>query len=274
MRRRDLLTAGVVAGIGALLPSPSHSYGYYETNRVMRAPPLEVGEFVWQWLILLIDASSSMRQQFEEMTFYDLQIEATARSLMEPCVVDRLIGSRSSRTAVGAILWSARMQQEIAMHWTVIRSKQDIAAIAARLRNTANYLDSDTGVAAAVGFAVEQLMAVYITDASRRILDVTSNGRDNPDGDPAAAAGEAERAGVTINAVVMKGYDGTAEEIYQYFLGNVITKDGIIFKVERERDALEALATACASKFCAEIAYAPLPSRWAGIAASDYRRGR
>lgn len=69
MRRREMLTAGALASMGTMLPSPSHSYGYYATNRIMRAPPLEDGEFIWQWLVLLIDASSSMRQQFEEMTF-------------------------------------------------------------------------------------------------------------------------------------------------------------------------------------------------------------
>jgi hypothetical protein len=44
----------------------------------MRPPALQDGEAIWQWLVLLIEASSSMRERFERMTFYDLQIEATA----------------------------------------------------------------------------------------------------------------------------------------------------------------------------------------------------
>lgn len=130
VRRRELLTAGALATTAAVLPSPLHSYGNYGTARLMRAPSLEEGESVWQWLVLLVDASSSMRQLFEQMTFI-------------------------------------------------------------------------------------------------------------------------------INAVVMKGYDGTVEEMYQYYLDNVITSDGIIFKVENEKKALEALATANASKFCAEISLVP-----------------
>jgi hypothetical protein len=255
MRRRDLLTAAALASTAAVLPSPLYSYGYYDKARLMRAPSLGDGEFVWQWLVLLIDASSSMRQLFERMTFYDLQIEATARALMEPCVVDRLIGTRSSRTAIAAVLWSANKQQEVAVHWSVIRSKKDIAAVATRLRNTANYLDSETGVAAAVRFAIELLKAGYISGRSRRIIDVTANGRDNQGGDPAVAARQAEEAGVTINAVVMKGYDGTVDEMHDYYLRNVITKDGLIFKVEEEKKALEALAIANASKFCSEISF-------------------
>ena len=256
IRRRELLTAAALASTAAVLPSPLHSYGFYGTARFMRAPSLEDDEFVWQWVVLLIDASSSMRQLFEQMTFYDLQIEATARALMEPCVVDRLIGTRKGRTAIGAILWSGNAQQEIAVHWSVIRSKGDIAAVAAKLRKTANYLDDGTGVAAAVRFAIEQLKAVYISGTSRRIIDLTANGRDNHGGDPAAAARQAEELGITINAVVMKGYDSTVDQIHDYYLHNVITKDGIIFKVEAENTALEALATANASKFCAEIAFA------------------
>ena len=255
MRRRELLTAAALASTAAVLPSPLYSYGDHGTARLMRPPSLEDGEFVWQWLVLLIDASSSMRQLFEQMTFYDLQIEATARALMEPCVVDRLIGARSGRTAIGVVMWSANAQQEIAVHWSVIRSKEDIAAVAARLRHTANYLDSDTGVAAAVRFAIEQLKAGYISGTSRRIIDVTANGRDNQGGDPAAAAEQAENLGITINAVVMKGFDGTVDEMHDYYLRNVIPKDGLIFKVEEEKKALEALAIANASKFCSEISF-------------------
>jgi alkylated DNA nucleotide flippase Atl1 len=224
----------------------------------MQAPSKQDGEFIWQWLVLLIDASSSMRNQFQQMSFYDMQIEATARALVQPCVAERLIGTPSARTAVGAVLWSANMQQEIAVHWRVIRSIEDIAAVAARLRGTANYLDSYTGTAAAVRFASEQLQAGYIPRTGcRKIINMTANGRDNVGGDPSQAAREAEVSGITINAIVMKGYDGTVDDMYQYYSDQVITRDGLVFKVQSEDDALEALATANASKFCAEIALAP-----------------
>jgi Protein of unknown function (DUF1194) len=223
----------------------------------MRAPRCQDGESVWQWLVLLIDASSSMRKPFQKMSFYDMQIEATARALMEPCVVGRLIGSADGRTAISAVLWSANTQQEITVHWSVIRSIEDVAAVAARLRNTANYLDSYTGVAAAVRFATAQLEAGYIPLTSRKIINMIANGRDNHGGDPSEAARKAEASGIAINAVVTKGYDGTAEDMYQYYSKNVITRDGLVFKVESEDEALEALAVANASKFCAEIALAP-----------------
>jgi hypothetical protein len=224
----------------------------------MQPPTRQGGEFIWQWLILLIDASSSMRNPFKQMSFYDMQIEATARALMEPCVATRLIGAPEGRTAIGAVLWSANKQQEVAVHWRVIRSIEDIAAVAARLRGTANYLDSYTGTAAAVRFASEQLRAGYIPRTGcRKIINMKANGRDNHGGDPSQAAREAEALGITINAVVMQGYDGTVEDMYQYYSGQVITRDGLVFKVESEDGALEALATANASKFCAEIALAP-----------------
>jgi Protein of unknown function (DUF1194) len=257
MRRRELLATATLASAFAALPSPVASYGDYGTNRLMQAPRCEDGEAIWQWLVLLIDASSSMRKPFQKMSFYDMQIEATTRALMEPCVVGRLIGVPTGRTAIGAVLWSANMQQEIAVHWRIIRSIEDIAAVAARLRNTANYLDSYTGVAAAVRFATQQLRAGYIPLTSRKIINMTGNGRDNHGGDPSAAAKDAENFGITINAVVMKGYDGTVEDMYEYYSRNVVTRDGLVFKVEREDNALEALAVANASKFCAEIAAAP-----------------
>jgi Protein of unknown function (DUF1194) len=257
MRRRELLTTGTLAGASIALSSPVNAYGYYETPRLMQAPQYGEDEFIWQWLVLLIDASSSMRKPFQRMSFYDMQIEATARALTEPCVVARLIGTPAARTAMGVVLWSANLQQEIAVHWKVIRSIEDIAAVAARLRHTANYLDSYTGTAAAVRFATEQLKALYIPLTSRRIINMTANGRDNHGGDPSKAAREAEGWGITINAVVMKGYDGTVEDMYEYYSENVVTKDGLVFKVESEDMALEALAVANASKFCAEIAFAP-----------------
>jgi Protein of unknown function (DUF1194) len=257
MRRRELLATGALASASIALPSPVNSYGYYETPRLMQVPSQEDDEFIWQWLMLLVDASSSMRNLFEQMSFYDMQIEATARALMEPCVVGRLVGTPNGRTAIGVVLWSANLQQEIAVHWRVIRSIEDIAAVAARLRNTANYLDSYTGTAAAVRFAIDQLKAGYIPDTSRKIINMTANGRDNHGGDPSEAAREAEEVGITINAVVMRGYDGTVEDMYHYYSENVVTRDGLVFKVESEKNALEALAVANASKFCAEIALAP-----------------
>jgi Ca-activated chloride channel homolog len=257
MPRRELLATAALASASMALPSPAACYGNYGTNRSMRAPTRKDGESISQWLVLLIDASSSMRNRFTQMSFYDIQIEATARALMEPCVVDRLIGPPSGRTAIGAVLWSANMQQEIIVQWSVIRSIEDIAAVAARLRTAANYLDSYTGVAAAVRFAIEQLKAVYIPDTSRKIINMMANGRDNLGGKPWEAAREAEDCGIAINAVVMKGYDGTVEDMYQYYSDNVITRDGLVFKVESEDEGLEALAVANASKFCAEIAAAP-----------------
>jgi hypothetical protein len=261
MQRRELLASATLAGAAMTLPSPANSYASYLTPRQVYAPRPEDGEIVRQWLMLLIDASSSMTRRFERMSFYDMQIEATVRALMEPCVVDRLMGSPSGRTALGAVLWSANMQQEIAVHWRIIRTIEDVAAVAARLRSTANYLDSYTGVAAAVRFAIGQLETPYIPVESRRIINMMANGRDNQGGDPAAAARQAEESGITINAVVMKGYDGTADEMYDYYAGSVVTRDGLVFKVESEDEALEALAVANASKFCAEIALAPLGSR-------------
>lgn len=257
MRRRELLTTGTIATASIILPSPVLSYGIYETPRLMQAPPHEDSEFIWQWLVLLIDASSSMRNLFQQMSFYDMQIEATARALMEPCVVGRLIGTPRGRTAIGVVLWSANLQQEIAVHWRVVRSVEDIVAVAARLRSTANYLDSYTGVAAAVRFAIDQLEAGYIPRTGRKIINMSANGRDNHGGDPSEEARKAEELGITINAVVMQGYDGTAEDMYQYYSKNVVTRDGLVFKVESEEKALEALAVANASKFCAEIALVP-----------------
>jgi hypothetical protein len=256
IRRRDMLVA-TVASASMALSSPVHSYGSYDTARHMQAPRYQDDEFVRQWLILLIDASSSMTRPFEQMSFYDMQIEATARALLEPCVVGRLIGPPAGRTAMGVILWSASMQQEIAVHWQILRSIENIAAVATRLRRAANNLDSYTGTAAAVRFATKQLTAAHIPRECRRIINMTANGRDNHGGDPAAAAREAEESGVTINAIVMRGYDGTVDDMYDYYRRDVVTKDGLVFKVESEDQALEALAVANASKFCAEVALAP-----------------
>ena len=262
LRRRDLLGGGALAGAAAvLLPRRADGYGPSNSSRAMRAPPLEDGEAIWQWLLLLIDASSSTHHELKHMTFYDLQIEATARALTQPCVVARLTGDPHSRTAVGAILWSANGQQEVAVDWSVIRAPEDVAAIGARLRQTLNHLGSQTGVAAAVRFAVRELRAEYISATSRRVIDVMANGRDNQGGVPATASHEAEALGITVNAVVMEGYDGTVDQMAAYYRSNVITGDGLVFKVENEGTALEALATACASKLCAEIALAPADRR-------------
>src|SRR5690606_23507467 len=125
IRRRALLATATLGSASVLLPAPVRAYGLYQTSRTMQAPVRQDGEFIWQWLLLLIDASNSMRKPFDRMSFYDMQVEAMARALVEPCVAGRLIGPPGGRTAIGAVLWSASKQQQIAVHWHVIRSIEE-----------------------------------------------------------------------------------------------------------------------------------------------------
>ena len=106
---------------------------------------------------------------------------------------------------------------------------------------------------------------MYLLDTSRKIINLMANGRDNQGGKPGKRR---EKRGLRYRhqRLVMKGYDGTVEDMYEYYSSNVITRGGLVFKVESEDEALEALAVANASKFCARDRGRPCRRRPAGLA--------
>ncbi len=128
---------------------------------------------------------------------------------------------------VNAIQFASGVQQEIG--WTSINSNAD-ASIFGGMFGSISQLNGATNTFAATNFAVNSILTNGI-DSDRQIIDVSTDGRPNVDSNTlgsaidnaVVAAGAANAAGVTVNAI------GVGSGIGDEFLGNYTTAGGGFF---------------------------------------------
>ena len=175
-------------------------------------------------LMLTIDVSNSV-----DVAEYQLQAVGLADALQDPDIINALVRGAS---AVAVMQWSGTDKQELSIGWTRIRTAMDVARLSDRARLMPRaFVLSDTAPAAAVTFALAQFGAV--ADCERRVIDVSGDGTPNAGGDTAAARTQAQRQGVTINAIAIESM-GLA--ITNFYRNAVITRDGFVMTARRHRD--------------------------------------
>ncbi|MBS1302854.1 DUF1194 domain-containing protein [Loktanella sp. SALINAS62] len=175
-------------------------------------------------LMLTIDVSNSV-----DVAEYHLQTDGLADALADPDIIDALVQGQS---AITVVQWSGIDRQATVIPWTRIRTARDVAnlSVAARLQDRAFVL-SDTAPAQAVLFSLRNFSAV--ADCKRRVIDISGDGTPNTDGDIAAARRQAERDGITINAIAIESMGLTITNFYR---NQVITRDGFVITARRHSD--------------------------------------
>ncbi len=175
-------------------------------------------------LLLTIDVSNSVDQ-----AEYRLQVDGLADALTDPNIVDALIRGQS---AVAVVQWAGFDRQQLVLPWTRIRTALDVAALseAAALMPRA-YTLSGTAPAEAILFSVSNFAPV--SDCKRRVIDISGDGTPNSGGDVSAARRQAERDGITINAIAIESM-GLA--ITNFYKRHVITRGGFVVTARTHRD--------------------------------------
>ena len=201
-------------------------------------------------LALLVDVSSSVND--EE---FRLQADGLAAAFRDPVVRDALARVARRGVAVAVIQWANHANQRTAVDWMLLRGDADVQRLATRIE-TMTRLDNrgHTAIGSAIDFALAELEANRFS-GTRRVIDVSGDGRAN-DGTPLRAAKErALDLGVTINGLAI------LEELPfldRYFRKYLIGGEGSFVMVAQ--DYVDFIA-AMSRKLVREIDAAPLAGR-------------
>jgi Ca-activated chloride channel family protein len=174
-------------------------------------------------LMLTIDVSNSV-----DYAEYRLQVDGLADALADPAI-DALVAGNS---AISVVQWSGIDRQSVTLPWIGIATSRDVAALSqsARLMPRA-YILSGTAPAEAILFSLSNFGPV--ADCARRVIDISGDGTPNIGGDVAVARQQAQRDGITINAIAIESM-GLA--ITNFYTRHVITRDGFVVTARHHRD--------------------------------------
>ena len=199
--RRGLRVAGLLAGLFAL--------------------PAQACDVA---LMLTIDVSNSV-----DPAEYRLQTDGLADALTDPAIIDAMVAGQA---AISVVQWSGIDRQSVSIPWTRIRTALDVARLSesARLMARTSTL-SGTAPAEALLFSLANFAPVG--DCRRRVIDISGDGTPNAGGDVARARQQAQRDGITINAIAIESM-GLA--ITNFYARQVITRDGFVVTARRHRD--------------------------------------
>ncbi len=148
-------------------------------------------------LVLAIDCSFSVDAQE-----FRLQMRGLGQALQSNEVWDAIAKGPNKRIAIAAYHWSDMSNQQVILEWTVIASSEDATRIGKVLENAARRLaEGGTATANALTFGAAMFGAAPL--AERRVIDLSTDGRNNM-GPPvkAMSIGIVAR-GITVNGLAI-----------------------------------------------------------------------
>ena len=199
-------------------------------------------------LILAVDVSNSV-----DARRYSLQVEGIADALEDPSVQSAILGGPLGSIAITVILWADR--PHLSLPWVRIASAGDALALAGRVRQLSRQGGEFTCVSQMMRFVADKITPQIPVQATRVVLDVSGDGRDNcnPKGTPAALRDELIEIGVTINGLPI--LDGAqAASLADWYHDNVIGGPGAFLL---PADGFEDFGRAFRQKFMTEVSMVP-----------------
>jgi Protein of unknown function (DUF1194) len=147
-------------------------------------------------LIVSVDVSGSVDQHR-----FALQMDGVARAIEDPGVIAAMLSGPHASIMFTVVEWSERAT--LAIPWTRIASRKDALAVAARVRRTPRPEGEFTCVAHMMRFVFDFVLPTLPVKPPRVVMDVSGDGVDNCDDDPATARmrDQLVAAGVTINGL-------------------------------------------------------------------------
>ncbi|WP_296707249.1 DUF1194 domain-containing protein [Rhodoblastus sp.] len=153
-------------------------------------------------LIVSVDVSGSVDQNR-----FALQMGGIAKALSDPEVIAAMLSGPRASIMFAMVDWSE--QAEAAIPWTRIASREDVLALAARVRRTPRPEGEFTCVAHMMRFVSDLILPTLPVRAQRVVMDVSGDGVDNCDGDDATARmrDALTATGMTINGLPINAGD-------------------------------------------------------------------
>jgi hypothetical protein len=168
-------------------------------------------------LIFAVDCSFSV-----DAREFKLQMEGLGRALMQDEVKKAIAQGRRQRIAVAVVQWSDDNSQAITLPWTVISGGADAEEVGQiLLRMTRMLAEGGTSISAALSYSAN--FFVVAPSAERRVIDVSSDGRNNIGPPVKPVRDRLVAQGITINALTILNEWPTLDT---YFENNVVGGPG------------------------------------------------
>ncbi|GAB4352261.1 MAG: hypothetical protein Kow00114_00830 [Kiloniellaceae bacterium] len=246
-----VLIARLIAGLAvaaALLPAPLAAQPSVLPQLASEDHPMPVDtDFN---LVTAIDVSDSITRHDEW-----LQYSGLARGVLDAEFLARISGGLQRRIGFVAFTWSSGGEINVVVPWTVIETRADAQAVAARFdaapridrrgfgmyRPGSSSVDVPRGGLTDITEAVESAVQLSLNapfPARRTVINILSNGVDNNGRDPRLVRDRAISLGMTVNGVVFGGSQGLPD----YFRDHVIGGPGaFLMTVQQPGDLRRAL---------------------------------
>ena len=165
-------------------------------------------------LLFALDVSGSV-----DPAEYRLQRDGLAAALSEPAIADALAGHGAH---VSVLQWSGQGRQGVTVPWRSIESPADALAVAAEVAADARLWRN---FSTAVGEALEAAADAFESgpDCTRRVIDISGDGRSNEGPAPRALRPRLLAEGITVNALVIRSAEPF---LVEWFVGEVLTGPG------------------------------------------------
>jgi hypothetical protein len=149
-------------------------------------------------LVLAVDVSSSVDE--EE---YQLQIRGVGAAFRHPDIIAAIESTGGNGIAVGMVQWSDNEEQALVGGWHIIKDAADAAEYARIIRRAPRIIaGGQTSIAGALTFSIDQINNNNI-DSSRKVIDVSGDGRANNGVHPMQIRDIALDQNITINGLVI-----------------------------------------------------------------------
>ena len=164
-------------------------------------------------LILAVDCSFSV-----DSREFALQMQGLARAFMRDEVKRAIVQGHRQRIAVSVVQWSDEMNQKVVLPWTIVAGPADADELGQVLFITGRQLaEGGTSISTALVYSAALFAAA--PSAERRVIDMSSDGRNNSGPPVTPARDHLVAKGITINGLTILNEWPTLDS---YFENNVV----------------------------------------------------
>ncbi len=204
-------------------------------------------------LVLAVDSSGSV-----DAGEFALQMSGIAAAFRDPEVLEAIGSGPLGRIAVTVAFWAETDQPKDAMAWTLIDGPAGAADFARRVeRRPRSIPGGGTGIGRGVIYAV-RLIEGNAFAATRRVIDVSGDGRESAFHDFSVPSGQArfyaQARGVSINGLAILSDDPDLKDYYEHQV--IVGTDAFALAAGSFEDFAEAMRR----KLIREIEYRPAVS--------------
>lgn len=149
-------------------------------------------------LVLALDSSASVDDRE-----FGLQRGGLANAFRNPEVVEAIAAGTLGRIAVAVMEWAGTDQQVLDIPWTLVQDATSARMMADRINELARGIPTGaTSIAGALSFGNELLRTAPVL-ADRKVIDMSSDGRNNQGQKVETVRSAVVAHGVTINGLVI-----------------------------------------------------------------------